>query len=174
MTAVLVGLAGIVVGSVLQALTGWLGDSRVARREHQHWLREKRYEAFLALSVAMRDVLAAFEASNSGKAYEALNRFEHDRFKALMLADEQTRAAIQQELLKFVVTWKGDEAEARQSILRMEMALAPYFTSHKLQRDAGYDPKSVVDNILKWDNAQRAKIDPQPTEAPDDVDRRAK
>lgn len=48
MTAVVVGLAGVVVGALLQAFTGFLSDRRIERREHRAWLRERIYETVLA------------------------------------------------------------------------------------------------------------------------------
>ena len=46
LTTLLVALSGVVAGSVLQALTGFLTDRRKQRADHDAWLRDKRLDAF--------------------------------------------------------------------------------------------------------------------------------
>lgn len=43
-------LAGVVVGGLLQAFTGFLTDRRSQKHEHEVWLRQRRLDAWTALN----------------------------------------------------------------------------------------------------------------------------
>lgn len=94
---VLLAVIPVVAGAVLTALFTWLAQRRIDRRDHDRWMRERRYEAyqtFLAATMRMQllvsllpssrdkdnlifDAMAAMsnaEAVASEEVYEAISK----------------------------------------------------------------------------------------------------
>ena len=91
--AALVGIGGVVVGSIVTGFFGLIGPTIQSRREHRKWLRESRL-------VAYGDLLTAFDAwmnIATTRAPEARALGKPDEFEALnrqagTLEDEASRA----------------------------------------------------------------------------------
>jgi hypothetical protein len=64
----LAGGAGVVLGSLLQAVTGYLTDRRAQQREHTAWLRDQRITAYTGLLEATTVALTAIERTSEHRS----------------------------------------------------------------------------------------------------------
>lgn len=161
MNEVWVGLVGVIVGFILQAVNGWLTERRAEQRNHRQWLRQVRYENYTALPDAMRDMLRAlrqpWEPGKPNNLSVPIAAVNSARTKALMVADEDTSERLQNECLKFAVVMKDNQTEAEAIIGRLTHILAPRITSIKEPKSGQLSPIEIAADLLAWDDVQKSK-----------------
>src|SRR5690348_11332238 len=93
MSPVVIGLIGLVVGSVLQAATGWISDARASKREHRQWLRDRRHDAY-------RDVvqkawgLAMHAGTSEDAETDAYDSFHESLLTALLVSSNKMQTTL--------------------------------------------------------------------------------
>jgi hypothetical protein len=90
----LIGVSvGLVIGAMLQALTGWLQDKRTAKLAHEQWLRERRFDAYTRLNTVVYTLAVAIRRGDS-EASDIWERLNESMAGALAISDAATQQTI--------------------------------------------------------------------------------
>lgn len=127
-TGALIGVAvGLVIGALLQAVTGWLQDKRTTRYAHQRWLTETRYAAYTRLMDTLYKLTAAEPLGEAERSRAEINLSEA-MTQAIMISDPLIQDQILQIMLGAHEALELPSADVANTILIQRERLRALFT----------------------------------------------
>lgn len=91
------GGVGALLAGLVAAFVGWQTESRRAVREHQTWLRERKFDAYAEFISSSRLLVAYLSAENVSTPPDLIGTFDRRFFECIMLIDGERLGDFERE-----------------------------------------------------------------------------